>query len=250
MALKISKGSNEIVSVEDWFQYAPPKKGILQWKDGRSTKELARAWFRNGIAEPPGEFRSVLESKFGALDYETAEPECVITLDRFGGEHRNCDLVLQCSNAAHRLAVSVEAKADEPFGDELIGMYYDRMSKNPASNVPKRIDGLVHTLFGRTLDESIRGVRYQLLHGAVGALIVGERLGATDAVFLVHKFMSPWLNPRRVSDNQADWAKFAILVGGSATEFDQHEIRGPFKLPEGGRFNGVRLFLASVTTHV
>ena len=40
-AMRIYKSSHEIRSVEDWFEYAPPKKGERHWKDGRSAKELA-----------------------------------------------------------------------------------------------------------------------------------------------------------------------------------------------------------------
>jgi hypothetical protein len=36
----------EIASMWSWFASAPPKGGERQWKDGRSAKELARAWTR------------------------------------------------------------------------------------------------------------------------------------------------------------------------------------------------------------
>ena len=44
--MRIHKSGHEILSVEDWFKYAPPKKGELQWKDKRSAKELAQSWFQ------------------------------------------------------------------------------------------------------------------------------------------------------------------------------------------------------------
>jgi hypothetical protein len=124
------------------------------------------------------------------------------------------------------------------------------MLKNARSNVPRRIDGLVHSLFGRGLDADIRGICYQLLHAAVGAMIAGERLGASDAVFLVHKFSSTDLNSRRVSENLADWRNFAsLLAGRPATAFANDGIWGPIALPDrAGRFEGIRLFLSSVTT--
>ena len=64
--MRIHKSGHEILSVEDWLKYAPPKKGELQWKDKRSAKELARSWFRNGTPNPPDELVALSEEKFGA----------------------------------------------------------------------------------------------------------------------------------------------------------------------------------------
>jgi len=50
-----SSDGKPIRSIDDWFNLAPPKKGRKQWKDGRSAKELAKAWFRTGRAKVPEE---------------------------------------------------------------------------------------------------------------------------------------------------------------------------------------------------
>ena len=49
-----------ILSVEDWRTYAPPKRGDVQWKDGRSAMELAKAWFRGGVLAAPEELLTAL----------------------------------------------------------------------------------------------------------------------------------------------------------------------------------------------
>jgi len=73
--MRIHKSGHEIRSVEDWFKYAPPKKGELQWKDKRSAKELAQSWFRDGTPKPPDEFRALLEAKFGTgIIFDEAKP--------------------------------------------------------------------------------------------------------------------------------------------------------------------------------
>jgi hypothetical protein len=93
--MRIHKSGHEILSVEDWFKYAPPKRGKLHWKDGRSAKELARSWFRNGTLKPPEELVALLEAKFGPeITFDEAKPECIIEIDEFESEHRNCDLVV------------------------------------------------------------------------------------------------------------------------------------------------------------
>src|ERR1700730_921892 len=56
-SLRIHKGGHDIRSIDDWFQWAPPKMRERQWEDGRSAKELARCWLRNGAASPPEDLR-------------------------------------------------------------------------------------------------------------------------------------------------------------------------------------------------
>ncbi|GHU13718.1 hypothetical protein AGMMS50225_24210 [Betaproteobacteria bacterium] len=34
----------EITNLEEWFNYCPPKKGLEQWVDNRSAKEMAKFW--------------------------------------------------------------------------------------------------------------------------------------------------------------------------------------------------------------
>jgi hypothetical protein len=43
--------SDDISSIDEWFIKCPPKRGMLQWKDGRSAKETAKHWI-NGIPQP------------------------------------------------------------------------------------------------------------------------------------------------------------------------------------------------------
>ncbi len=90
------------MSVDDWLDKAPPKQGARHWKDYRSAKELAKAWFRTPTATAPEELVSFLRCSFpGAKVLLTdAFPEFVIPLDRYGGEHRNADLVVLGTIAA------------------------------------------------------------------------------------------------------------------------------------------------------
>ena len=71
------------------------------------------------------------------IKFKEAKPECIIELDEFAGEHRNCDLVVLCNVGTKRMVINVEAKAAERFGD-LIGEYFDRKAGS-GSKVPARI---------------------------------------------------------------------------------------------------------------
>jgi hypothetical protein len=250
--MRIHKSGHEICSLEDWYLWGPPKKGALQWKDGRSAKELARSWFRKELPAPPEELRSLVEKTFGTgIVFEEAKPECVIQLDEFEGEHRNCDLIILCRNESQRIVISVEAKADETFGDSTIGDYYDR-KLNTRSNVPKRIEQLLTAIFGREPDGAIRKLRYQLLHSVAGALIEASAEQANCAVFLVHEFHSANLNPEKMKQNLADWSTFVRAfptLGTAAVE--RNQILGPFSVPGHGRVTGsIPLYLGNCVTEL
>jgi uncharacterized protein DUF6946 len=249
--MRIHKSGNEIRSVEDWLRYAPPKKGELQWEDKRSAKELARSWCGKGFACPPEEMRALLEWAFRTeIAFDEAKPECVIKLDDFAGEHRNCDLVVLCNVGTRRMVINVEAKADEPSGD-VIGEYYDQKT-GTGSNVPFRIQQLSQALFGREPDEAIRKLRYQLLHAAAATLI---EAGANDAelgLFLVHEFRSPSLNFNNLTRNETDWENFVHAFPELATaRIEKNHILGPISVPGEGRVpNDVPFYLGHLVTEL
>jgi len=247
--MRISKSRHEIQSVEDWFRFAPPKMGKRQWRDGRSAKELARSWSRNGHSEPPVELVALLETKFGTrIIFGEAKAECIIKLDEFAGEHRNCDLVVLCNVDAKRMVINIEAKADEPFG-EAIGEYYDQKAGS-GSNVPARIRQLSLALFGRVPDETIRKLRYQLLHAAAATLIEAKDNGAELALFLVHEFRSTNLKTDKLAQNDADWQNFVHAFPELATaRIAENMILGPVSVRGDGRVpHSVPLHLGKLIT--
>jgi hypothetical protein len=220
-----------IANIDEWLKFAPPKRGKRQWKDFRSAKELARSFFRSGGPEPPTELLEFLKRLFGGdVSIQRAVPECVIRLDDFAGEHRNCDLVLYGSGASETFVVNIEAKADEPFS-ELTGEYYDRML-GTSSNVPKRISNLAGTLFGQ-FDDRVRRLRYQLLHAAVAAVKSAQACDAPRVALVVWEFTSADLNAVKIEKNRRDWANFvrALLDTEAIDGVDPYECFGPIRLP-------------------
>jgi hypothetical protein len=250
--MRISKSGYEIRSVDDWFKYAPPKMGLRHWKDGRSAKELARSWFRNELACPPEELRLLLERAFGVpVTCDEAKPECIIELDDFRGEHRNCDLVVLCTAGTQRIVTNIEAKADEPFGDSTVGTYYDQKLNSP-SNVPKRIESLSAALFGKKPDTLIRSLRYQLVHSTAATLIEAAAHKAEMGLFLVQEFYSASLNSMKLQQNRTDWANFVRAFPELAgTEVHKNQIVGPITVPGGGRVpNSIPLYLGNMLSTV
>ncbi|MGB8064998.1 MAG: hypothetical protein WCF26_24135 [Candidatus Sulfotelmatobacter sp.] len=250
--MRVRKSGQEIRSVEDWFRYAPPKMGERQWKDRRSAKELARSWFRKEYACPPEEMRLLLRRAFQTeIVFDEVKPECIIELDDFAGEHRNCDLVVLCRAGTRRIAVNIEAKADEPFGDTTVGDYYDQKA-NSQSNVPARIRQLSLALFGRVPDEAIRKLRYQLLHAAAATLIEAAASGAELGLFLVQEFRSKSLNENKLAQNSTDWENFVHTFPELANaRLEENQVLGPVSVPGGGRVpHSVALHLGKLVTEL
>jgi hypothetical protein len=248
--MRISKSGHDIQSVEDWFTYAPPKKGILQWEDNRSAKELARSWFRKGLGSPPDEMRELLERNFQTeIVFDEVKPECVIKLDDFAGEHRNCDLVVTCNVGKKRMVINLEAKADEPSGD-LIGEYYDQMLGS-RSKVPQRITQLSLALFGHGPDTAVRRLRYQLLHATAATLVEAKENEACMALFLVHEFWSATLNKNKLTQNRNDWENFVRTFPElDTTRFRKNQILGPVLVPGNEHIPSLPLYLGKLVTEL
>lgn len=239
---------NEIRSVEDWFALAPPKLGIRQWADGRSAKELAKAWFPvPGDPNVPAELQNLLDSCDGTrgIFLESGEPERVTDFDTCGGEGRNADLVLWGRGPKGDAVISVEAKADEPFG-EIAGEYVRGASaRNPRSRVPERFGFLCRGVLG--IDSShpqACALRYQLLTAVAGALAEARLYGAETVVVIIHEFVGA-TDPSKVSANAADLNRFVVgLSGGRTQAIRPGEMAGPFTVPGNEHFAGTRgLFL-------
>ena len=120
-----------------------------------------------------------------------------------GGDHRRP--TSWCWRAAGRelAAVAVEGKVEESFG-ELVGGWLKHDSEGKTERLAYLTEFL--GLRGHDLD----GIRYQLLHRTVSALLTAERFAARHAVMLVHSFSS-----KRTSFD--DYAAFLQLFGLTAT---------------------------------
>jgi len=199
-----SDNNSPIHSVDEWFRFAPPKGGEKQWKDGRSAKELAKAWFRSQKPKVPEELEALFESHPATkgLVIETAIPELPTPLHNFRGETRNSDLIMLGRVGNIGTLVGVEAKVDEPFGE--VVLEYREKAKS-RSKIPERIDHLCRSIFDRPMDEELGSLRYQLLHGVGGTLIESKSRKAEQAVFVVHEFVSGQVALDKIERNAVDF---------------------------------------------
>jgi hypothetical protein len=253
--MEIVKGGVTIRSVEDWFIAAPPAKGARQWVDKRSAKELARAWFPvAGVPSVPSELDSLLRSSspMGAIRLDTAEPEALVYFDDLRGKPRHCDLVIHGKCALGPLTISVEAKADEPFG-RLVSAELDICAKgerSDRSHVPERVKRLAAALCGASSD-TFNACRYQLLYGVAAALSAAQARGGV-AVFAVHEFLSDATDDIKVRQNQADLEAFLRLLSrGAIDTLPSARLVGPFTIPGNKHVpTGIPLFIGKAIRHL
>jgi hypothetical protein len=216
--------------------------GSKHWKDGRSAKELAKAFCAPRVRAVPTELRDLLASsdQLGAVQFTQAWPEHKIRLDSFFGETRNADLAAVGTGKAGVTAVTIEAKADEPFGPTIAHALAQAGVK---SKVPQRISSLSKALFD-PLPPNLGALRYQLLHGIAATLIFAKEQKAAAAVFIVFEFQGLSCSEQNLQGNAVDLDAFVLALGPAASPITTGQIAGPLRVPGGGRVpSNIPLFI-------
>lgn len=250
--MRIHANGKDITDLDEWFVAAPPKGRGDHWKDYRSAKEVARAWCRTGgEPEVPQELQDLLASHQLTKDADLAgtdiTPELRVRIDDFSGEHRNTDLAITCSAPAltphsrlRRLAISVEAKADEAFGQRVSAAVKSSAAlrlAGKASNGDRRVRALLKAVLGGSLEgePNLGKIRYQLLTATAGALSYACEQHADAAVLVVHEFSHAGeVHTKRArldSNAQALGDFLSRLTHGAATALPPGQLVGPFLLP-------------------
>ena len=240
------KKNEEIYSLSDWLIYAAPAKKEAHLKDLRSAMELAKCWFRNGVATVPLELQALFNANEITKDIVIPKgyPERETRLDNYG-KGRNHDLVLIGEAGAERILISVEAKADESYG-KVVGEYLKTVS--PRSNVPNRIEQLTSSILGTNSSDHLR---YQLLHAIAGTLIEAREHGATQAIFLVHEFHSNQTNARNIARNNNDLDAFLSELFEQPINLEPNLLLGPVAVNGGEYVPGdVPLYVGRVVTEL
>lgn len=243
------KNHTQIDSVESWFEAWPPARGLAHWEDGKSAKELAKAWCRNsgGIRTPSG-LNALFQSSAltHGLVISKARGERAVYFDKLG-KARMCDLRVEGTTSNRPLLVHIEAKADEPFGDTIEVSWRKALAKTQNSNTPKRISNLASLLFDEnnitddldTIPSDIRSLRYQLLYGIGAALVDAGQSGFQTVLFVVHELLPAdptipfrkrdgrdrYLDTDAINENKLDLNRFvARLSRGQFLSVPQNTI--------------------------
>lgn len=235
--MPIVKAEHIISTLRDWEAHAGPKSAD-QWVDGRSAKEVARAWLAGSGRTLPVEVENALKGNknFGAIQSWIAEPEAKLRFDGFAGEPRNSDLAVHIKDKTNCYILAVEAKADEPFGDTVkktTEVAKARLKANPRSNGLKRVRQLKAAILGCESEgeEADTRIRYQLLTACAGALCEAERNNYSRALVLIHEFITDKTEDKKHRRNAEDLNEFAREISrNEILKIDPGMIYGPINV--------------------
>lgn len=165
---------------EDWKPLlAEPDK---HWKTGYSAKALAYAW--QEADDFPPEVKRVFKNSgiavFNDIEMLAAFPEYKVPLP--GGKRASqSDIFILAKGDGQLIAITVEGKVDEPFG-ELISEWKIK----DMGGKEERLNFLCDQLMLNT--EVVDNIHYQLLHRTASAVIEAKKFNAPIALVLVHIF--------------------------------------------------------------
>jgi len=233
----IKKNGESINSVKEWGQLAGPKDEI-HWKDYRSAKETAEAWFENDKPSVPVEIKQAFEKSnhFTDLNVTKVEPEALLKFDRFSGPS-NMDVLVNTKDDKGEFVIGIEAKADEPFSEYVKDKFTEALEakfKSPNTKRIKRIEQLSTALFGNRKNRApkVGELRYQLLTGLAGTVAKAVDEKCNRAVFLIHEFNTPLTTKENRKENQNDLNNFIHrLTNGEIKSVETGVLYGPINLP-------------------
>lgn len=190
---------------EDWRKLlADPEK---QWRTGFSAKSLAYCW-ESADGFPPEVAQLFLQSDipaFQRVQLLLAFPEHKVGMPPRGGHPSQNDLfALAKAGDGQLIAITVEGKVSEPFG-ETLGEWNAEASHGKTERLTFIKDQLGLT------GELPKHIRYQFFHRTVSAIIEASRFNASSAAMIVHSFNQSdlWFD---------DYQNFRTLFGIQASE--------------------------------
>ena len=237
--MNIVKDGQEIRSVDQWFELAPPKGGPRQWATGRSALECARSWFADEGPTVPAELIALLVSHpdtNGAV-VRSITPEQQVRFDRLRGEPRNADVVALADHPAGTIAISIEANADEPFDlpvDQVLAHLVRTIAGDERTNGVARIQQLARSLLPppEPGTSNLGALRYQLLTALAGAIAFANANDAARAVLVIHEFVNGRTDHTKHRGNTHDLDAFvARLTAGRTRSLQPGQLIGPITIP-------------------
>jgi hypothetical protein len=158
-------------------------------------------------------FQNSKISLFKNMELLFAFPEYKVELPGGNRDSQNDIYVIAKSNN-ELVSIMVEGKVNESFGDT-VSNWINGSSKN--SGKPARLSFLLQKL--NLSNNQVQQIRYQLLHRTVSAIVEAQRIGAKNALMLVHSFS-------QTNAHFSDFSQFVKLFGLTAKN---NSIVGPYK---------------------
>ena len=213
----VNRHARPIRSLTGWGRVAPPASK-KHWKPGRSAYELAAAWI--GEAEPEAVALLNKRRELRPVTLDTGVAEKRTAFDEIPRGPRNHDLLLRAHSGERSLVVGVEGKADEPFDHPLWRWRARALARSPNSEAPLRLDHLTRLFFGTTISRDwghpgVGGLGYQLVSGLAGTLADAKQEQASQAVLLIHEFVTDLTDDEKHAANAGILDDFVARLAGT-----------------------------------
>lgn len=207
MNIRFIKNGNPITS-ENWESSWMPKKAE-QWKDGRSSKELAKLCQRDSFKLLIS--KVLLECNIEEQDFD-CEPESKSSLGAgFGrGGCRNHDLLMIGKNCV----IGIEAKVSEPFDKKFYMVLSEQMKNHFDETKSTRAYKLKEHL---TKGKNANDIGYQLFTATRGTINAAISTKRRKCIFLVLVFEGNVIKENnyniKVKNNNIDFNNFRKATG-------------------------------------
>lgn len=211
MIFRFKKKDEEITSLDSWKKLGHPKSEN-QWKDGRSSKEMARFALSDRFKEIIAEV--LLQCKIEEQVFD-CEPEAATSLGKgFNRGYRNHDLLMKGQNCV----IGIEAKVSESFDDEISNVIKEQ-TPNYSNQTETRAYKLIQYFKkDSSIDESSIG--YQLFTSTKGTIEEAKKNKVNKCINLILVFTGDVEKEKdyekNCQKNDQDYKAFHNLIGASA----------------------------------
>jgi len=213
-----------IDSLDKWFELCPPMKKEDHWKDYRSAKEMAKFWLNK---DNPEEFKRFIQKAIPDFTYDYIIPEFPSNFDSYGSPRKH-DLLI--ADKFSKAIITVEGKADEPFGSEEFGKcLIETIKIKNLKNNSKAFDRMINLYLNYFHSNGyIFSIMYQLLYWFAGSLIDAIKEDTNNFIMVLQEFKSNNTNSEKICKNHNDFENFIEFISeGKNKSIENRQIIGP-----------------------
>jgi len=213
-----------IENLEKWFELCPPMKKEDHWKDYRSAKEMAKFWLKEDNVE---DFLKFIQKVIPDFEYDYAIPEFPSNFDSYGSPRKHDLLIAEKYTKA---IVTVEGKADEPFGNKEFGdCLIETIKIKHLKNNSKAFDRMINLYLNYFHSNGyIFKIMYQLLYWFAGSLIDAIKEDTDNFIMVLQEFKSNSTDSEKTIKNHKDFEIFIEFISeGKNRSIENKQIIGP-----------------------
>lgn len=208
MKITFKKNDREIKTLEDWKVLGHPKSD-KQWKDGRSSKEMARFALSETFKEVIAEI--LKQCSIAEQDFE-CEPEATTSLGPgFNPGCRNHDLLM----IGNDCVIGIEAKVSESFDEEISKVLKEQEPKY--SNITKTRAYKLIQYFQNNKSIDYNTIGYQLFTSTRGSIYAAKEKKHCINLVVVFTGNVDTNNEKNFAENckknDKDYKNFQALIG-------------------------------------